>query len=279
MKVRKLITCLFFSFVFFTLSAQSDNVRYSPIDCEIFEKTVEAMQPHKDLPIADLATEIALHFLSTPYVAGTLEIDPEMLTVNLHETDCILFVEMCVAISRTIKNFESPTFSDYCTQVQNMRYRDGIVNGYDSRLHYTSEWIIQNEHNSIVEEISGRYGTLLDQTFSYMSTHPQSYAPLRDSDDMTRRIALIERNLNHSGPYYYITNNKLRTIQKEIRNGDIICFISKVEGLDIAHVALAYWNQGKLHFIHASFKEKKVVIEKKTLVDYATNGIRLVRLK
>ena len=76
----------------------------------------------------------------------------------------------------------------------------------------------------------------------------------------------------------HFQKQKLQYQQQDIRNGDIICFRSNVEGLDISHVALAYWDKGELKFIHASFKEKKVVIDRQTIADYAKNGIRVVRL-
>lgn len=55
--------------------------------------------------------------------------------------------------------------------------------------------------------------------------------------------------------------------------------ISPREGLDLAHVAIAYEQNGEMHFIHASYGAKKVIIEPKTLADYATNGIRISRLR
>lgn len=279
MKTRTIIIFSITILISAILSAQSTDIRFSPIDKQIFEEKIEYLLPYKNSSMPTLVTEVALSFLGTPYTAGTLEQIPETLTINLHETDCILFVESCIAMALTIKQSTNPEFEEYCTQVRKMRYRDGIVDGYESRIHYTSEWLIQNEKNNILVELSSQYGERFDQHFSYMSTHPQSYKQLRDSDDMVRRIALIEERLNSSAPFYYISNKKLRSIENEILSGDIIGFISNVEGLDIAHVAIAYHDKGELHFIHASFKEKKVVIEKKKLVDYASNGIRVARLK
>jgi hypothetical protein len=279
MKTRTIIIFSITILISAILSAQSTDIRFSPIDKQIFEEKIEYLLPYKNSSMPTLVTEVALSFLGTPYTAGTLEQIPETLTINLHETDCILFVESCIAMALTIKQSTNPEFEEYCTQVRKMRYRDGIVEGYESRIHYTSEWLIQNEKNNILVELSSQYGERFDQHFSYMSTHPQSYKQLRNSDDMVRRIALIEERLNSSAPFYYISNKKLRSIENEILSGDIIGFISNVEGLDIAHVAIAYHDKGELHFIHASFKEKKVVIEKKKLVDYASNGIRVARLK
>ena len=72
--------------------------------------------------------------------------------------------------------------------------------------------------------------------------------------------------------------------QYKIQEGDIICFNSTAKGLDIAHVGYAYWQEGRLTFIHASSVEMKVVINKKPLTEYisgikSNNGIRVVRLK
>lgn len=255
-----------------------NDIRTTSEDEAVFNRMAEFAAGKKDLPTPSLVTEIALQFLGTPYVAGTLESEPEALTINLHETDCILFVEMCIAIAKCVQNNENPTFEDYCNQIRNMRYRNGEVDGYHSRIHYTSEWIAQNEKNGIMREVSSEYGSEYNQTFSFMSSHPKSYKQLRDNDDMVRRIVKCEQELNKATPYYMLTNNELQRAEKSIENGEIIGFISPVEGLDIAHVAIAYWHKGKLHFIHASYGEKRVVIEKKTLVEYAKNGLRLARL-
>ena len=111
-----------------------------------------------------------------------------------------------------------------------------------------------------------------------MTTHSDSYKQLDKCPDRVREIGNVEKLLNESGPYYFIPQDKIKECESQIRNGDIICFRSNVEGLDISHVALAYWDKGELKFIHASFKEKKVVIDRQTIADYAKNGIRVVRL-
>ena len=121
-------------------------------------------------------------------------------------------------------------------------------------------------------------GEVLDQKFSYMSTHSGSYKQLKDCPDLVREIAHIEKGLEKQAPYYYIQQKDIDSKRDLIKNGDIVCFVSPIEGLDISHVALAYWDKGELKFIHASFREKKVVIDKQTIADYAKNGVRFVRL-
>lgn len=260
-----------------SFSQENNEVRTTDADMTAFYEVVSHCQEITNLPLPDLVTEIALHLLETQYVAGTLENEPEMLTVNLRETDCILFVEMCIALAITVKD-PHPMFDDYCDVVKKLRYRGGVVDGYASRIHYTSEWIQQNSSNGLMKEITPEMGEVLDQKFSYMSTHSGSYKQLKDCPDLVREIAHIEKGLEKQAPYYYIQQKDIDSKRDLIKNGDIVCFVSPIEGLDISHVALAYWDKGELKFIHASFREKKVVIDKQTIADYAKNGVRFVRL-
>ena len=276
----RFIRLFFFSALLVFIGCSSlfaqDDVRYQEKDPTIFYDVVTYVRDKVHLPMNELVTEIALHLLGTPYVAATLEMEPEMLTVNLRETDCILFVEMCTALAITAKESQ-PSFEQYCELLKKLRYRDGIVDGYTSRIHYTSEWINQNSRSGIMKEISAEFGVELNQKFHYMSTHPESYKQLKNSPESVKKIAKIEDAIEKSGPFFYVPQDMIAMNSNKIQNGDIICFRSKVDGLDLAHVGLAYWDNGELKFIHASFKEKKVVIDRQTIADYAKNGIRVVR--
>ena len=35
------------------------------------------------------------------------------------------------------------TFDDYKAELEKIRYRDGVIDGYASRLHYFCDWILQ----------------------------------------------------------------------------------------------------------------------------------------
>ncbi|MDD2595555.1 MAG: DUF1460 domain-containing protein [Bacteroidales bacterium] len=258
------------------------EVRYSQEDITLFESIIDSLKAYKSLPMSELVIKTAKFMLGTPYVAGTLEIDPEMLTINLTKTDCILFVEMCLALSQTAKS-DNPTFEVYCGNIKQLRYRQGIVDGYSSRLHYTSSWIIQASGRGVLKEISQEIGGVqLNQQFSFMSTHPDSYRLLKSDPEMVARIRKTEETLN-GYKYFYIPKTDLPSHINLIRDGDIICFNSAVKGLDIAHVAYAYWDNGVLTFIHASSSEMKVVINAIPLVEYTNgikshNGLRILRL-
>ena len=115
-----------------------------------------------------------------------------------------------------------------------------------------------------------------------MSNHPGSYRQLRDNPENVASIRLAEQNLE-TWDYWYIPKADLPACIGKIRTGDIVGFNSAMPGLDIAHVAYAYWEGDTLTFIHASYSEKKVVIEKTPLVEYTNgikshNGLRVIRL-
>lgn len=270
----------------FSLLAQDNtlsNVRYTPEDVSRFNEIVDSFQSQKEMPLSSLVIEIAKSMLETPYVASTLEIEPEMLTINMRQTDCILFVEMCLALAQTIKA-DNPTFERYCDNVRSLRYRGGVVNGYSSRLHYTSEWAHQAASHNILKDIAKECGgEPLDQQFFYMTTHSNAYKQLRNNAELVSQIRVAEENLN-AYDYYYIPKAKLKECIHNIKTGDIIGFNSATPGIDIAHVAYAYWQNGELTFIHASYGDHKVVINEMPLVEYTNgikshNGLRVFRLQ
>ena len=282
MKRTIILFAALFGLVFSAAAFEKKDARFTEKDIENFNEVMALLTPDRDLPMSELVIKAAKHFLGTPYVSNTLEIEPERLTVNTRETDCILFVEMCLAMSLTAKD-EHPTFEKYVDNLRQLRYRDGKVDGYTSRLHYTSEWIIQGTMRGLFSDVSRDCGgSPLDQKFNFMSTHPASYKQLKDSPENVKKIRAVEQNLE-SWDYWYIPKADLPKCIKNIKTGDIIGFNSATPGLDIAHVAYAYWEGDTLTFIHASYSEKKVVINKTPLVEYTNgikghNGLRVVRL-
>ena len=267
---------IFALFALFFSAAVSCQAAGEGVNEKIFRKVLSAVKGKDTLSTPELTLEIARQLLGTPYVAGTLEKEPEELRVYLDSTDCILFVELCSSFALTVKSGK-PTYSLLKDNIREMRYRNGTVDGYASRIHYTSEWIARNEARGICAEITDTLGGIpLDQEFSYMTRHTDQYRQLDGNPEEVERIWGVEESLNQKG-YSYIPQNAIAAA--DIRDGDIICFVSRVPGLDISHVAIACRaDDGQMHFIHASSKAGEVTMEKRTLEEYASNGIRVVRL-
>lgn len=256
---------------------QLQQRKYTWEDQQKIEQVLEALKPYRNESSSELMIRVAKMFLGTPYVAGTLEHEPEQLVVNVLETDCILFVEMCTCFVKTLQH-AAPSFETYCRQLQQLRYENGVINGYGSRLHYTSAWILQNQANQILEEITATLpgASEKSQRFSFMTDNAERYAQLKDPVAL-EQIRAMEERLNQED-YYWLSPQAVADGVKAVKSGDIVCFVDKREGLDIAHVGIAYEHNAQMHFIHASYGGKAVIIEPKTLASYAKNGLRVCRL-
>ncbi|MBQ7495206.1 MAG: DUF1460 domain-containing protein [Bacteroidaceae bacterium] len=239
----------------------------------------------------------ANQLLNRPYVGKTLEVNAkEELAVNLRELDCTTLVENVVALVLTTKQ-HSTSFTDFCRNLERIRYRDGQLDGYASRNHYFSEWIRSNEAMGIVQEIKGKdkdsrgafYPFVESQTLNctYMSQHPDRYPMLKGDATALQQIKANEKRVNGQ-TMRYVPRRFLNRSRKElsaIQDGDILAIVTKKEGLDVSHLGLAVWGtDGRLHLLNASQIHKRVVLEPMTLFDYMKQhptqlGVRVIRMK
>ena len=225
----------------------------------------------------------AKRLLGQPYEAGTQEGREERLRIYLTRTDCILFAETCLGLVRTVQRCGAQaTFEDLAQTLQSTRYRDGAVDGYASRLHYTTEWIRQGERTGAFEDLSESLGGVRDaRRIDFMSTHPDSYAPLKGESQYAKdnrgRIREMETRVS-ALPRFYIPKDRLADVEDRIQSGDILCFATSIDGLDYSHVVIAYRAKAgdPLGFIHASTSAKAVVIEPRTLGEYLRANGRIL---
>lgn len=280
--MRKLLVILFLALLPLQAGARS---RYEGMTAqEAFASIRSALSDKTSLSVSDLTVEVALLMLDTPYVAGTLEVEPEALVVRYDATDCILFAETCLATALTLKGVnlavagcctDTPSYSLLCGNLRMLRYRDGVV-GYATREHYTSDWLRNAAALGVLKEYSGEVGKPKEQKFSFMSTHPGSYRQLSENPELVEEIRAVEESLEKS-EYHWVPADMLEGAAEYVRSGDIVCFVTKVEGLDVSHVAVAYEKDGRKCFIHASSAAGKVILDGRSIAEYAKNGVRLAR--
>lgn len=253
----------------------------TPEDSLLAEKVLAGL---KDTPgtVAELMVRAGKTLEGQQYVAGTLDEAAdagawkEELRIYLTRTDCIIFVETCLALARTAA--EGGDFRMFADEVRRSRYRDGQVGGYADRLHYTTEWGMQGEAKGVLKDITKDLGGVpLHHPLNYMSSHPESYPHMDD----TGAILEAERRINDS-EQYYIPKTSMADALEGIRTGDIICMVTSVPGLDISHVGMALVEDGAVRLLHASTGPMKVVTESRTLMQYLTarptvTGIRVLR--
>ncbi|MDE6488720.1 MAG: DUF1460 domain-containing protein, partial [Paramuribaculum sp.] len=219
------------------------------------------------------------YFLDTPYVGGTLEGSPEQLTVNTSEFDCTTFVETALALAMTIEERRT-SWHDFVNNLESVRYRGGRVNGYPSRLHYVSDWIVDNSHRGNLKEVTERIGKAMSKikTLDYMSQHRAAYPALADSANYA---GLKNAEIGYrSHKYPYIKPTDLSTAQ--LTEGDIVALTTSIQGLDVTHLGIIKMIDGAPHLLHASSKGKKVMIDPLSFGDYLrrnrTPGFRVIRL-
>ena len=201
----------------------------------------------------ELMVKLGENFIDVPYEAGTLDGIPEELTVNLQGMDCMSFVENVMALAITLNERRS-SWIDFVYNLENIRYRNGNLNGYSSRLHYFSDWVVDNSHRGHIADVTARIAnpSYQDAQVGYRS---------------------------HRYPYIKSTNVESAGIQP----GDIIAVTTKIPGLDVSHVGIAVKVKGKIHLLHASSKEGKVCVSSLPLTEYLrrnrnATGIRVIRL-
>lgn len=267
-------------------SAQNNNERELPViyqqeDKEILEQVLEMFSEEANSPTPVLMIKTGTYFLGTPYVANTLEIDPEQLVVNLREMDCTTFAENCLAISKTIQSGKH-SFEQFTKELKKIRYRNGKIDGYPSRLHYFSDWIFDNQQKRLVNAISKEIAaTPYDKEINFMSTHPESYPMLKDSSQLVEIIAKQEKNIN-SRNLFHIPENQISEVENQLMDGDIVGITTNIDGLDISHVGILVRKAGRIHLMHASSLAEEVIVSERTLEDYllgskSANGIMVSR--
>ena len=230
-----------------------------------------------------------LHFaklmLDVPYVAGTLDgNEEEQLIVRTDALDCTTFVETVLAFCIADKRGERD-FKGFKKALTDVRYRDGILNGYTSRLHYFSDWIRNNEQMGFVKECTSLTACAQSKELwlDFMTTHVDSYLPMKKDASLVEKMAAYEKNWQGT-IVRYIPKDKLNLSPEElkIKDGDILTITTNIKGLDVVHVGFAFWKADKLHLLHASSIVKKVIEDPQSLYDYsktkkAHTGVRAIQ--
>jgi hypothetical protein len=221
----------------------------------------------KSMSIGDAIIDVGRSFLGTEYVAGTLDKSiNENLVINLTGLDCVTFVENCLTFARCVKNGR-PSYDAYKAELEKIRYRDGKIDGFSSRLNYFCDWIYNNEEKGIVKDITADIGGITyGKKINFMSTHTQFYKQLADRVELDN-ILVTEDAINRRH-LYYIPKKNIHNHYSQIQNGDIIATTTAITGLDVTHTGYAQKDKRGTYFMHASSKWGKVIISDTQLEEY-----------
>lgn len=226
-------------------------------------------------------------FIGVPYVGGTLDrAEEEKLVINTSELDCTTFVEIVTALTRCMSGNGKRNFSDFCRQLQHVRYINGEI-AYEKRQHYFTVWISDNAEEGIVTDIQNNppFTKVQHVSVNWMTTHQQSYKMLKNNAKRLQGIKALEEQISGKS-YRYIPKEQIvdsRLFRNTIHNGDILVMITNKKGLDTTHIGIASWHQDGLHMLNASSIHKKVIDEPMLLRTYMMKhpsqiGIRVCRV-
>ena len=254
------------------LSSNIHSQIFSEKDVEVCKSkfTLAVDKSLSEKPINEVIVAIGKSFLGTEYIAHTLEKEgDEQLVINLVGLDCTTFLETALTFARCIKKGKT-SFEDYQNELTFIRYRDGKLDKYPSRLHYFSDWIYNNQQKGIVKDITEEIGgKKIKFNVDFMSQNPKYYKQLQDNPEFIPVISKQEKEIN-THQYYYIPENDIEKLESKIQNGDLIALNTSDKGLDIGHVGLAMkMDNGRIHFLHAPLAGSKVQITETPLSDYA----------
>ncbi len=242
------------------------QITCTPEDKLLFESKMEELHLlNLDNDPNDIVS-IGQTFLETPYVEKTLEIgEKETLVINLRGLDCTTFVENVLAFSLLLKD-NTQDFDAFANKIKTIRYRDGNLNRYSSRLHYFTEWIRNNNEKGLVQDITPDLGGKeVEKSINFMGTHRHLYPFLSDESNY-QEILEAEIELAKE-PICVLPQDEIKSQEQNIKDGDIIALATSIKGLDVTHTGFAIRVKQRIHLLHAS-SSGEVTITKEPLVDY-----------
>lgn len=239
-------------------------------DSEILRAVAAKASSVKEKSIGELTGFVGLQFLNTPYVGGTLDLADatEECVVNLKHFDCVTFYEASLAIARLVKDGKASDLSHLKQEIMNLRYRQGKIDGYVSRLHYSAEWFDECVNKKAASWVQGSGETLKPDVY-FMSKNSQLYRKLKSNPSLVPRIQKMERAISAKS-YPWISKRSLELQQKKLKTGDIVAITTSVPGLDCSHTGMIVVKKGVPRLLHASSSLKKVVLGP-SIFEYVSN--------
>ena len=220
------------------------------------------------LPIGERTAQVGMALLGTPYVNYTLEIDDfiEAPSVNLNGMDCWTFYEISLAFARMIKQKPvGATPQDLLRYVELERYRGGRCTGsYLSRMHFLEEVFYDNSRRGLsTNPTQSLGGVRIKRNITEMTAAWRTYRYLRADRSLLRGMAEIQNRVS-ALPVYYIPKSRVASVEKYLRNGDIIAIVSGDKSGYTSHVGMAVKRSDGTHFMHATSNRsrgRKVILD------------------
>ena len=215
-------------------------------------------------PVGRIMQVLGEQWSGRPYLEGTLDEPPsETLVVRLDGFDCVTFIETLHAMASAVQA-KTYDYADFARHLAALRYREGTV-GYCTRLHYFTDWIATNADAGHLRRLDATLGGRpLRDTLNFMGTHRDAYDRFATNDSLYACIRQMERSLRaaqQQRPVRYVPQDSIRATYDQLQAGDVIAFVTSIEGLDVSHTGLVYAHEdGTKGLLHASTSGGVVVL-------------------
>jgi len=152
--------------------------------------------------------------------------------------------------------------------LRTLRYRDGVIASYPSRLHYFSDWLANNARQGLLRDMTTALGGRpTPKVIDFMTKHRELYPSLQDETPYSQ-LQEIEAQIS-ALPRHVLPKEEIADWEGKIAPGDILAVATHEEGLDVTHAGIAIRSTGHhLHLLHASSEAEKVIVSPETLATY-----------
>lgn len=205
--------------------------------------------------------------IGTPYLIFNLGegpdsyVDPDP-TIDFARTDCMTFCEHTLALAI------SSSYSEMYTNLQKIRYKEGIK-GYTNRNHYTIvDWLPNNAW--LLEDVTNKIGGKFTKEMTKSIDRPAFY----------KTNGVSEQELNGAPPktemqVSYIPKENVMLISENFQGGEIVSVVSNHPDVFSAHMGIIVIDRwGNIIFRHASSTLKTNEVLDIRLSDYIETMIK-----
>lgn len=233
------------------------------------------------LPLGERTVRVARALLATPYEHYTLEVDDsiESPVVNLTQMDCWTYYENALAIARMIHYKPGPYEpQDMLHMIELERYRNGRCTGsYLSRMHQLEEVFYDNQRRgfavNITPDLPG--ARRLRRQIHEMTVQWQNYRYLKANPSLVEPMGQVEARVSQLS-VWHVPKNKVRAVERYLRDGDICAITSYDTESYTSHVGLIMRINGRAYFSHATsdYDKGHMTIIDCPISDYLAQGYR-----
>lgn len=236
----------------------------NPSEAE-FKMNWENLQAFLKTEKMEMSVDAVVRFyMGRPYLVASLEGEgPETLTCHLDGFDCFTLTEAAVALCL----LKEPSLNAYEELILKTRYRNGVLDGYESRIHYATEWSDQAVTLGYLADVTQHLkgAQKWEKVLNFMTQHRGLYPKLQN-DEVFIKIQEIERRLSDR-VRTYLPVARLEENHAFFKPGDILMILTQKEGLDVGHFCYVIQNgqpeltNSKIQMVHASSTQNEIVQE------------------